>query len=74
MNKRIRFNKVEDILEFVSLASSYPYHMDICCGSQTVDAKSIMGVMAVGIGRDLILKIYADDPGDLYQKIEKYAA
>lgn len=74
MNKRIRFNKVEDILEFVSLASSYPYHMDICYGSQTVDAKSIVGVMAIGIGRDVILKAYTDDAEDLCKKIEKYAA
>lgn len=74
MSTRIRFNKVEDIIEFVSLVSAYPYPMDICCGSWTVDAKSIVGVMAIGSGKELVLKIYADDSRELYQEIEKYAA
>ena len=74
MNKLIRFNQVEDILDFVSVTKDYPYHMDICYGNHTVDAKSIMGVMAIGLGRDVTLKAYTDDAMDLCKKIEKYAA
>ena len=74
MSKEICFRDVNDILDFVSVATAYPYPMDICCGSLTVDAKSVIGVMAIGIGRKVTVKAYMDDAGDLCEKIVKYAA
>ncbi len=52
-----------------------PFQIDACCGSYMVDAKSIMGMMAIGAGKKVELKIYSDEGiGNLEQLIRTYAA
>lgn len=72
MRLKIRFEKPDDILEFVNAADKYPGEMDLCYGSYVVDAKSILGVMLMGIGKDLTLHIYSENRKDIELSMKRY--
>ena len=62
-------------MNFVNKVSEAPFQIDACYGSYMVDAKSIMGMMAIGAGKKVELKIYSDEGvGNLEQLIRTYAA
>ena len=44
---RVKFEQAKDIVDFVKTASKYSYDIDVRCGSIVVDAKSLVGVMAI---------------------------
>jgi len=46
--------------EFVQMASKYEADTEIVFNGKTVNAKSIMGVMSLGIGQGSQIKIQAD--------------
>lgn len=72
---QVCFKRVDEILDFVSEMERVPFHVDACCGSYTVDAKSIMGMMSIGIGKKVELKLYTEDnTGELEHVIGNYAA
>lgn len=70
----IAFRSPEDILEFVSTVSEYEFDMDLVKGRYIVDAKSILGIMNLGVEEGLCLKMYTDDCRDLKEKLIKFAA
>lgn len=72
MRLKIRFEKPDDILEFVNAADQYPGEMDLCYGNNVVDAKSILGVMLLGIGKDLTLNIYSENRKDIELSMKRY--
>ncbi len=53
---QVCFPTKESVSEFVKTASKLPFEMDLMNGSCVVDAKSIMGVLYLGIGRILHLE------------------
>ena len=48
--------------------------MDMKKGRLVVDAKSILGIMNLGLNNVIQLTMYTDDCTDLQEKIAKYAA
>lgn len=65
---KIMFHSVEEIEEFVNHANAVTIDMDLCSGSRMVDAKSILGVLAMGIGKHLELNFHGEMPND-FRKI-----
>ena len=63
-----------EILEFVNTVSKYEFDMDMKRGRAVVDAKSILGIMNLGLNNVMELKMYSDDCDELQKKIAKYAA
>ena len=54
MRKRtVIFRKVEDMLDFVKKVENYPYNMDMKSGRFTVDAKSLFGLLNLGLERKI---------------------
>lgn len=70
MNFCLYFNSIEEIVTFVNEISKFPYQMDLSCGSYNVDAKSILGVMSIGIKKRLLLHVY-EEYDDLNGKLMK---
>ena len=58
----------------VQVASQYKSSVSICQGSKTVNAKSIMGVMTLGLipGQELEITIDGEDEETGMDSIEKY--
>lgn len=72
MKLKIKFEKPDDILKFVNEADKFPCEMDLCYGSYIVDAKSVLGVMLLGIGKVLILNIYSDKGKEIELSLSRY--
>jgi phosphocarrier protein HPr len=48
--------------------------MDMKKGHVVVDAKSLLGIMHLGINNEIALQMYTDDCEELCREIAKYAA
>lgn len=66
----IKFKNPEEILNFVNTVTKYPYEMDMKRGRFTVDAKSLMGIMNLGLNSPIELRIYGED-GSEYEDLKK---
>ena len=61
---KITFKHPDEILDFVNTVSKYV----------VVDAKSLLGIMHLGINNEIALQMYTDDCEELCREIAKYAA
>ena len=57
----VKFNDVEQIREFVSIIDKIDANFDLGSGQRVVDAKSILGVMALDFSGPLCLKYDSED-------------
>ncbi|MCI8713768.1 MAG: HPr family phosphocarrier protein [Ruminococcus sp.] len=71
---KITFQTPEEILDFVSKVEKYDYAMDMKRDRFIVDAKSILGIMNLGLNSVIDLEIYGDDCKQLEQDISRYIA
>ena len=71
---KITFKHPEEIREFVNMVSKYDFDIDVRRGRVVVDAKSLLGIMHLGINNEIALQMYTDDCEELCREIAKYAA
>ena len=45
---RVKFNTIDDVKNFVNIASHYGYEIELQRDEYKVDAKSILGVLSLG--------------------------
>lgn len=64
LNLPIAFTDASDITSFVDILVRYPYHMDMVSGRRIVDAKSLLGVIALSQSDHLQLIIH-ESPSDI---------
>lgn len=70
----ITFKSPDEILEFVNTVSKYEFDMDMKKGRFVVDAKSIIGIMNMGLNSGIRLQMYSDNCDELKKKLLKFAA
>ena len=58
----------------VQVASQYDSRIDVECENKKVNAKSIMGLMSLGLsaGEEVVVSIDGDDETNAMDEIEKY--
>lgn len=72
---KVRFRNTEEVLEFINKVDRFTYSMDMIKGSSmVVDAKSILGVIALGFDDDMMLRVYSDDCHGLEEVLQPYMA
>lgn len=71
---KVAFKSPQEILEFVNMVSKYEFDMDMRKGRVVVDAKSLLGIMHLGLNNEIELQMHSDDCAELCEKIAKYAA
>ena len=71
---KITFKHPEEIREFVNMVSKYDFDMDVRRGRVVVDAKSLLGIMHLGLNSVLELKMHSGDCQELEAELLKYAA
>ncbi|MFI3177224.1 MAG: HPr family phosphocarrier protein [Eubacteriales bacterium] len=69
---QVAFRSVEEISDFVNLANQYPVEMDLSRGKYVVDAKSIIGMLNLGIHNELNLIVHGDMTTCLRQAIDTF--
>lgn len=72
--RTIIFSSPEDVLNFVRTVEKYPYDMDLESGRAVVDAKSLLGLMNLGLNKEIKLKVYDENCQDLFDEISEYFA
>ena len=71
---KLTFKNPDEIVEFVNTVSRYDFDVDVKRGRIVVDAKSLLGIMHLGLNSVLDLKIHSGDCEELQTKLVKYAA
>lgn len=56
----ISFRNIEDIQSYLREIEEFDIPMDVKCGSVSVDAKSIMGIMSLGLNKVVTLLVSSD--------------
>ena len=70
---KVKLNAVDDVKEFVEAAKNCEYDVDISYDRVLVDAKSIMGVMGMDLGRTLTVHCHGESD-DFARAISKWTA
>lgn len=70
----INLKSVRDITEFVNIANRFSGNIDVSSGRNSVDAKSLMGVMSLDLSRTLQVYISGERKEYIYEALKKYAA
>lgn len=66
---KIKLNCVDDVNEFVAIASLNQEDIDIRSDRYVIDGKSILGILSLDLKKVLIVDIYG---GDFAEKIKKF--
>ncbi len=72
MRYKIILSTVQDACEFVKRMSQYPFDIDLYYGHIVLDAKSIMGVLATGLNKQMELYAHAERTKVFEQEIGQY--
>ena len=59
--KEIRFADTEDIKEFVTAAGKCDFDIDVFYKRAVIDAKSILGMLGVGLRNDIVVRYGGND-------------
>lgn len=56
----IRFQTMNQIVDFVKWGEGIEDNMDLSSGMINIDAKSMMGIILIGLNRDLVLSVQGE--------------
>lgn len=70
----ITFKHPDEIIDFVNTVSKFDFDMDMKKGRAVVDAKSLLGIMNLGLNNVIELQMYSDDCTELKKQLERFAA
>ncbi len=72
----VGFEETKDIVEFVRKVSQFSCNADLVSGNRAVDAKSLMGALAISEAADLKLVIYENsqsEAADMISGLKEFA-
>ena len=58
---KIRLTSSADVIDFVSAADKCPYDVDVSYNRIVIDAKSLVGVMSMGLTNVLTVRYHEED-------------
>lgn len=70
----VSFKTPEEVLNFVNTVTKYPYDMDMKRGRFVVDAKSLLGIMNLGLNNVISLQVHSENCEDLKKELLQYTA
>ena len=73
--RKVRINNEDELRTFVNLTNSFKSSIDIGNGNHIVDAKSVLGIYALGLSNYLEATILSTDEGEVvrfYNEMERY--
>ena len=59
--KRVKFQNPEDVEDFVKAAGQCDFEIDILYDHIYIDAKSFLGVLGLGLRKDLTVKYFGEN-------------
>lgn len=68
LEKTIILKDFEAVKNFVDIACSKPYDIELLSGKYVVNAKSIMGVFSLDLTKPLVMVAHTDTPTELLRQ------
>jgi len=68
----IKLSLTENVKALVNIVNRYPYDIDLRSGRHVVDAKSLLGIFSLDLGKPVTLEVYGDHPDDLMNEIKPF--
>lgn len=68
---KVMFDSMKDCEKYVMAVESYPYNIDLQCGRQIIDGKSILGILGFGCHKVLELRAHTDDEEEIDELLGK---
>lgn len=68
----IHLSLPENVKDFVNIVNRYPYDIDLRSGRHVVDAKSILGIFSLDLGKPITMEIFESNCDDLLKEIEPF--
>ena len=72
ISKNIILRDQKQVMEFVDTVVQYPYAVEVSLGRETMDAKSVLGMLALGFNRVMSMNIQADNADDLLDAVSQF--
>ena len=72
ISKNIILKNQKQVMEFVDTVVQYPYAVEVSLGRVTMDAKSVLGMLALGFNRVMSMNIQADNADDLLDAVSQF--
>ena len=57
----VKFSAIDQVQTFIDDIRKIPYDVDACHGNYIVDAKSILGILSLSLGREITLRVRSED-------------
>ena len=61
IERKIRLTDTEEVKDFVRAAGKCDFDIDVCYNRAVIDAKSLLGMLYLGICKDLVVKYGEQD-------------
>lgn len=58
---KVRFESMQDCQKYVMAIENYPFNIDLQCGRQIIDGKSMLGILGFGLRKVLELRLHTED-------------
>lgn len=68
----IALKSINDVKDFVNIVNKYDFDVDLTSGRYVVDAKSIMGIFSLDLGKPIKVEVQADDCGQFCEEIKRF--
>lgn len=68
----ITLNSIGDVKEFVNIVNKYDFDIDLASGRYIVDAKSIMGIFSLDLGKPIKVEAHAEDTSALEKDLASF--
>lgn len=72
LEKTIVLKDFTAVKNFVDIASSKPYDIELLSGKYVVNAKSIMGVFSLDLTKPLVMVAHTDTPAELLRQTAQF--
>ncbi len=72
ISKNIILRDQKQVMEFVDTVVQFPYAVEVSLGRETMDAKSVLGMLALGFNRVMSMNIQADNADDLLEAVSQF--
>ncbi len=72
ISRNIILRSQKEVMEFVDIVAQYPYTVEVSLGSETMDAKSVLGMLALGFNRVMNMDIHAEEAQDLLEAVSRF--
>ena len=68
----IILKSINDVKAFVNIVNKYDFDVDLTSGRYVVDAKSIMGIFSLDLGKPIKVEVQSDDCEKFCEEIKSF--